>query len=186
MVKPQGKVRPSYEYNIEKAERLSFDSYNELVQPRGQGLGGEHNVKIPDFIVVKGSPGLSNDIPLLIVEVKRDDSDDGVARVQIINYMAEFRRKFGNMKFKGVLVQGSKVYIFFLVIYEIITRWLHPQVLLLEWTTTDPIEPIVKKTTTVTDDTFLKWVREVAKDNWKVWGRSVTFCRWYISVADNS
>ena len=165
MVKPQGKVRPGYEYNVEEAERMSFDSYNQLVQPRGQGLGDESNVKIPDFIVVKGSPTLSNDIPLLIVEVKRDASDDDLARLQILDYMIGFGRKFETRQFKGVLIQGSKVYLFILI-YDIITRRL--QVLLYEWSTTAPFAPIVKKTLTVTDDTFLKWVREVAKANWKV------------------
>ena len=120
MVKPQGKVRPGYKYDIEEAERMSFDSYNELVQPRGKKLGDERGVKIPDFIVVKGSARLSNDIPLLVVEVKRDDSDDDTAKEQMNNYMTAFGKKFDNKKFKGALIQGSKVYLF-IVIYDIIT-----------------------------------------------------------------
>ena len=79
--------------------------------------------------------------------------------------MIGFGRKFETRQFKGVLIQGLKVYLFILI-YDIITRRL--QVLLYEWSTTAPFAPIVKKTLTVTDDTFLKWVREVAKANWKV------------------
>jgi len=147
MVKPQGKVRPGYEYDVGEVVRQSFDSYNQPVQPRGQG--DEADVKIPDFIVVKGSATLSDDVPLLVVEVKRDDSDDTVARMQITEYMGAFSEKFGNVKFKAALVQGSKV-------------------LLYEWPTTAPFIPILKKTTVVTDDTFLKWVRKVTKDHWEV------------------
>src|SRR5882762_6289184 len=73
MVKPQGKVRPGYEYDVGEVARQSFDSYNHPVQPRGQGE--ENDVKIPDFIVVKGSATLTDDIPLLLVEIKRDDND---------------------------------------------------------------------------------------------------------------
>lgn len=85
-------------------------TYNQPVQPRGQGE--ETNVKIPDFIVVKGSATLSGDVPLLIVEVKRDESDDVIARNQITNYMGAFITKFGNMKLKAALVQGSRVSIY--------------------------------------------------------------------------
>jgi hypothetical protein len=112
MVKPQGKVRPGYEYDIGEVERQSFDSYNTPVQPRGRGQGDEADVKIPDFIVVKGSETMSDDIPLLIVEVKRDDSDDAVARLQLFEYMEAFSEKIGNVKFKAALVQGSKVSIY--------------------------------------------------------------------------
>src|SRR6266481_4890863 len=105
MVKPQGKVRQGYEYDVGEV-RKSFDSYNEPVQPRGEGE--EANVKIPDFIVVKGSATLTDDIPLLVVEVKRDDLDDVVARAQVTKYMGAFADKFGNFKFKGALVQSSK------------------------------------------------------------------------------
>lgn len=122
-------------------------TYNQPVQPRGQGE--ETNVKIPDFIVVKGSATLSGDVPLLIVEVKRDESDDVIARNQITNYMGAFITKFGNMKLKAALVQGSRV-------------------LLYEWPSTAPFMAVLKKTTVITDDTFLKWVRKVAKDHWDV------------------
>jgi hypothetical protein len=107
MVKPQGKVRPGYEYDVGEVVRQSFDSYNQPVQPRGQGE--EDNVKIPDFILVKGSATLTDDIPLLLVEVKHDDSDDVVVRMQLSKYMGAFSDKFGNVKFKVALVQGSKV-----------------------------------------------------------------------------
>ena len=110
IVKPQGRVRPGYEYNVGEVVRRSVDSYNQPVQPRRQGE--EKNVKIPDFIVVKGSATLSNDVPLLIVEIKRDDSDDEVARFQISQYMDAFAIKLGNIAFKGALVQGSKVSIY--------------------------------------------------------------------------
>ena len=106
MVKPQGKVRPGYEYDVGDV-RKSFDSYNEPVQPRGEGE--EANVKIPDFIVVKGSATLTDNIPLLVVEVKHDDLDDVVARAQVTEYMGAFSEKFGNVKFKAALVQGPKV-----------------------------------------------------------------------------
>ena len=107
MVKPQGKVRPGYEYDVGEVIRQSFDSYNHPVQPRGQGE--EDDVKILDFIVVKGSATLTDDIPLLLVEVKRDDNDDAVARMQLSEYMGAFSDKFGNVQFKAALVQGAKV-----------------------------------------------------------------------------
>lgn len=110
MIKPQGKVRPGYEYDVEVVRR-SVDSYNDTVRPRGQGEL-EDDVKIPDFIVVKGSATLSGDIPLLIVEVKRDDSDDKTARNQINSYMDAFAAKFGNLNFKAAVVQGPKVSIY--------------------------------------------------------------------------
>ena len=115
LVKPQGKVRPGYEYHVGEVARRSFDSYNDAVQPRGQG--DEKGVKIPDFIVVKGSATLSNDVPLLVVEIKRDDSDDQTATHQVINYMTALSLKFEGegverVRFKGVLVQGTKVSIY--------------------------------------------------------------------------
>lgn len=88
-------VHPRYEYNVGEVVRQSFDSYNQPVQPRGQGE--EDDVKIPDIIVVKGSATLT------------DDSDDVVARMQLSEYMGTFSDKFGNVKFKVALVQGSKV-----------------------------------------------------------------------------
>jgi hypothetical protein len=51
MVKPQGKVRPGYKYDVGEVVRQSFDPYNQPVQPWGQG--DEANAKIPYFIVVK-------------------------------------------------------------------------------------------------------------------------------------
>jgi hypothetical protein len=110
MVKPQGKVRPGYEYDVGEVVRQSFDSYHQPVQPQGQG--DKADVKIPDFIVVQGSATLSDDVPLLVVEVKRDDSDNTVARMQITEYMGAFSEKFGDVKFKAALVQGSKVSIY--------------------------------------------------------------------------
>jgi hypothetical protein len=100
-------VHPRYEYNVGEVVRQSFDSYNQPVQPRGQGE--EDDVKIPDIIVVKGSATLTDDIPLLLIKVKHDDSDDVVARMQLSEYMGTFSDKFGNVKFKVALVQGSKV-----------------------------------------------------------------------------
>jgi len=146
MVKPQGKVRPGYEYDVGDV-RKSFDSYNEPVQPRGEGE--EADVKIPDFIVVKGTATLTDDVPLLVVEIKRDDLDEATSIVQLGEYMGAFADKFGNFKFKGALVQSSKV-------------------LLYEWPTTAPFVPKLKKTSVITDVTFLKWVRNIAMDNWEV------------------
>ena len=84
-------------------ERKPVDSYNEPVQPREQG--DETDVKIPDFIVtvVKGAGTLTDDIPLLVVEVKRDDTGDKVEKTQILNYMGALADKIGNVKFKGGL-----------------------------------------------------------------------------------
>jgi len=146
MVKPQGKVRPGYEYDVGDV-RKSFDSYNEPVQPRGEGE--EADVKIPDFIVVKGTATLTDDVPLLVVEIQRDDLDEATSIVQLGEYMGAFADKFGNFKFKGALVQSSKV-------------------LLYEWPTTAPFVPKLKKTSVITDVTFLKWVRNIAMDNWEV------------------
>ena len=107
MVKPQGKVRPGYEFALE-AGRRSVDSYNQAVQPRGEG--NEADVKIPDFIVVKGSPTLTGDVPLLVVEVKHDDSGYDTAKNQITEYMDAFSDKFEGVKINGLLVLGSRVY----------------------------------------------------------------------------
>jgi hypothetical protein len=106
MVKPQGKVCPGYEYDVGDV-RKSFDSYNEPVQPRGEGE--EADVKIPDFIVVKGTATLTDDVPLLLVEIKHDDLDEATSIVQLGKYMGAFADKFSNLKFKGALVQSSKV-----------------------------------------------------------------------------
>jgi hypothetical protein len=115
LVKPQAKVRPDYEYYVGEVERRSFDSYNQPVQPRGQG--DESDLEIPDFIVVKGSATLTNDIPLLIVELKREDSDEAIAKVQIASYMEALFIKFEKegmerVWFKAALVRGTKVSVY--------------------------------------------------------------------------
>jgi hypothetical protein len=59
--------------------------------------------------VVKGTATLTDDVPLLVVEIKRDDLDEATSIVQLGEYMGVFADKFGNFKFKRALVQSSKV-----------------------------------------------------------------------------
>jgi hypothetical protein len=164
MVKPQGRVRPGYEYDVGEEVRKSVDSYNEPVQPRGEGE--EANVKIPDFIVVKGTATLTDDVPLLVVEIKRDDVDETTSVIQLGEYMGVFAGKFGNFKFKGALVQGSKVSVYHY--FTTSNTDFGEKALLYEWPTTAPFIPKLKKTTVITDVAFLNWVRKIAKDNWEV------------------
>jgi hypothetical protein len=117
MVKPQGKIRPSFESatdDLDDLVRISLDSYADEVLPRDQP-GAESGVEIPDFIVVKASRGLHGDRVLVVIEVKRIgvSVDSGVVRLG--EYMGAFADKTTSSglplfnSLRGMLVIGSMV-----------------------------------------------------------------------------
>ncbi|KIM72815.1 hypothetical protein PILCRDRAFT_15794 [Piloderma croceum F 1598] len=103
LVKPQARLRqPS-----SPGERVSIDS-------NGQEVGTRNDDGNPDFLVSIGSSELSNDVPLLIYEVKREDSGDTEAAQQMdryINWAMQYLSVLlphASRKIWAVLVTGSK------------------------------------------------------------------------------
>jgi hypothetical protein len=93
MVKPQGKIRPPYSADVDDdVVRVSLDSYSSEVLSRDQP-GSEIGVDVPDFIVVKASPGLRGDHVLVVVEVKCIGQTVPSGVVRLGEYMGAFADK---------------------------------------------------------------------------------------------
>ncbi|KIJ24725.1 hypothetical protein M422DRAFT_72322 [Sphaerobolus stellatus SS14] len=103
MVKPQPRIRGERPPNSQS----SLDSYNIQV-----GVDGTHD-KIPDFIIVKmrDDAGHPKDIPLLVIEVKKDDANLSAAKGQLRFYLNEMQKK-GDADCRGILVVGSVMWNF--------------------------------------------------------------------------
>ncbi|KAG6834720.1 hypothetical protein H0H93_007832 [Arthromyces matolae] len=95
LVKPQPKLRPSYEAALtiggdddDYFEENSFSSIGAPVRPRAAG-GREEEVWIPDFIVALATRFIDADFHFLVVEVKTDDTfgEWEKGRVQLNRYL---------------------------------------------------------------------------------------------------
>jgi hypothetical protein len=111
IVKPQTRLR----WGPGPQGRTSTDSY-------GQSVGISNEDINPDFLVSIGTPRADSDVPLLIVEVKREGEDFGEAALQIDRYCNWARRYQQNIAAWGgkadvaaLLVMGSSCWVFEMV-----------------------------------------------------------------------
>jgi hypothetical protein len=81
MVKPQPRLRRS----PEPLGRTSIDSY-------GQSVGTHDDDLTPDFLVSVGTSDLHSDVPLIIIEVKREGEEFSSAFAQLDRYCAWIQR----------------------------------------------------------------------------------------------
>lgn len=121
MIKPQAKIRPpAVDSDL---GRVSIDSYGGQVVARAVG-GRELGLLEPDFIVVRASEKTSDDIMVLIIEVKRNNVSIQKATEQITDYMEAFAAKIrqdtshplvkGTLR--GLLIVGGEVTVLTLVV----------------------------------------------------------------------
>lgn len=110
MVKPQARLREPADPSIPN-QRTSIDSY-------GEPAVSTNNFDNPDFLVTVGHPTLDADIPLLIVEIKRECITDNTAAYQMDRYCIwannYIRRRIPQQQLQipAILVKGSKCTIF--------------------------------------------------------------------------
>ena len=117
--------------------------------PREQGA--EANVLSPDFVIIKVDAPTGYDVPLLVVEVKRDEVLPSVALLQLLTYMEKTLTGSTATKIHGLLIQGPK------------------------WTLLEQTEPIpptgppahVILTGDELDVTFAMRLREIAMGHWE-------------------
>jgi hypothetical protein len=122
MVKPQPKIRPPYTPGNDGA-RVSLDSYNGEVVPRELG-GRELSLRSPDFMVVRATDDIANDVMVLIVEVKLGYIPLRMAIEQLMDYLLGMRKKINldptnplfDRSIWGLLVVGNDVHILSLTV----------------------------------------------------------------------
>lgn len=97
MVKPQALIRfPEDPANPTDPDgRVSIDSTGGFVLPRLVPLP-ERTPKAPDFIIVKAGPCYGTDIPIALVEIKRDGGSPSRDLNQMRDYLFLMRQKLAD------------------------------------------------------------------------------------------
>ena len=93
-----------------KASVSSVDSFGDLVLPRRKG-GWMDGILIPDFIAVKATGEMSEDIILVIAEIKLKNSDLTSSINQVESYLDRLQTKNYSDKFVAYLCMGPTSYV---------------------------------------------------------------------------
>ncbi|KAF8630328.1 hypothetical protein AX17_005437, partial [Amanita inopinata Kibby_2008] len=103
LIKPIPRIRTQASTDEEAAGRTSKDSYNQKVEIRSDDA-------VPDFLVCASGPGLHDDRPLLLWELKRDDKDATRTAAQAAQY-ERWIRAYQDAENRAVTSQPNTIYL---------------------------------------------------------------------------
>jgi hypothetical protein len=113
MVKPQAKLRPVGLREELNDARTSIDSNsNEMLSRTTAGGKRETGIDEPDFVIVKSGPNYGDDVPVAIVEIKRNDRSYEQDIKQMERYMRHIHAMRCASDLKGYLVAKDQTVAF--------------------------------------------------------------------------
>ena len=89
-------------FDEELAGNISMDSAGDLVQRKSKDDPQE-----PDFVIAQAGSSLYGDVPLIVIEVKREFESLRAAKAQLIRYVELFKAKIMIKDFLAVVIAGS-------------------------------------------------------------------------------
>lgn len=147
MVKPQARIRePLDDIGDDEFDEanISVESTGALVP--GSGSGNVQGDYMLDWIVAKATESATGDRPILVVEVKRNNSRRTKSVQQLVDYMERFGQQPWYNQLVGFLIENTTVQIYRVVNDVPVAR---PE---------DPVE--------ILDDSVLRTLTALVEANW--------------------